>query len=92
MGDSKGAEYIAALGGAKGIMLILTTISSLSFGGFKWDRAVQAETQRDNVIEGQRILVEQQAPAIKTEPSKPQIIQKCPDCRTQMKAHIKEFH
>lgn len=99
MGGSKFGwiiETIDALGGAKGLILIITTILSLGTGGFKWYRAVQAEGLAQNVIEGQKILIEQQyIEPPKPIPAKP--ITYCPDkCKKYIDAEIyrleEEYH
>ena len=90
MADSRLAECITALGGAKGIILILTTIASLFFGGFKWDSAVKAEQKTRNVIEGQEIILKQQIPAIVAAKHNPPV--SCGSCDQLMRSHIREFH
>ena len=63
-------SLLAGIGGAKGLILIITAASSLGFGSCKWSRANQAEQQVQNVIEGQQILVNRQE----------EIKHECPKC------------
>jgi len=87
--DSRLAQLITALGGAKGLILLGTTLASIFFGGYQWDGAVKAEQKTRNVIEGQEILIKQQLPAaMAAKVQQPTRL----SCDALMKAHIREFH